>query len=205
MNYTFRYHLWDPEENNEIYDAIHSILKQRKLESFTSTIFTLSKDLLLNGIKANLKRLFFQEIKADISHPSDYELGVRMYKSKVLHGRLPDYKEAAIQKNFYVEINLYDNDVGIFISVKNNQIMVNNEMNKIRSSILHSQNYNDIMEYYLERADDSEGEGIGIALVVLLLKSMNSRLENFQIRNHEDSTIASVEISWEGLKSSTWQ
>ncbi|NCN08965.1 MAG: hypothetical protein GW938_03890 [Leptospira sp.] len=205
MNYTFRYHLWNPEENNEIYDAIYSILKQKSLESFTSTIFTISKDLLLNGIKANLKRLFFQEIKADIAHPSDYELGVRMYKSKVLHGKLPDYKEAAIENDFYVEINLFDNEKGFFISVKNNQTMVNNEMNKIRSSILHSQNYNDIMEYYLERADDSEGEGIGIALIVLLLKSMNSRLENFQIRNEDDCTIASVEISWEGLQSSTWQ
>jgi hypothetical protein len=205
MEKKFRYHFWNPVEDNEIYDCLLEILKEKDLTSHTSTIYTIVKDLILNGIKANLKRLFFQEIHSDITHPSDYELGVRMYKSKVLQGKLPDYKEAAIRNNFYVEIIFSLDDTNLNISVTNNQMMVISEMNKIRSSILNSQNYSDIMEYYLERADDSEGEGIGIALIVILLKALGSNLDQFQIRNENGSTIASVAISWKGLRNSNWK
>ncbi len=92
MEKTFRYPFWNPVGDNEIYDCILEILKEKGLSSHTSTIYTIVKDLILNGVKANLKRLFFQEIHSDITHPSDYELGVRMYKSKVLQGKLPDYQ-----------------------------------------------------------------------------------------------------------------
>ncbi len=205
MEKTFRYHFSNPVEDNEIYDCILEILKEKGLSSHTSTIYTIVKDLILNGVKANLKRLFFQEIHSDITHPSDYELGVRMYKSKVLQGKLPDYQQSAIKNNYFVEIKFIADENNLNISVTNNQMMVISEMNKIRSSILNSQNYSDIMEYYLERADDSEGEGIGIALIVILLKALGGNLEQFQIRNENGSTIASVLISWNGLKNSIWK
>lgn len=160
----------------------------------STILFTIVKDLILNGIKANFKRLFFHENQLDINSPADYELGVRMYKSFILAGKGNTFEDLAREKNLYVKIQIDHNPNEIRFEVKNNSPLVKGEMQKIRNSLLHAQNYNDIMEYYIERGDNSEGEGIGIALCVILLKGENLPTENFRIYHEEDETIACLKI-----------
>jgi hypothetical protein len=56
------------------------------------------------------------------------------------------------------------------------------------------------MEYYLERADDSEGEGIGIALIIILLKDLGVPVSNFRIENQNGFTEASIAFPWSDLQ-----
>ncbi|WP_209452036.1 hypothetical protein [Leptospira ryugenii] len=172
---------------NELCDYFH-------LEDFGSLFYTMVKDLVLNGFKANFKRVFFLENHLDIDSPADYELGVRMYKSFILAGKSKTYTDIAAGKNFWVNTEFSFDQDEIRVIVANNQSLTPAEMSKIKHSLVHAQNYNDIMEYYIERGDHSEGEGIGIALIVILMKGNGIPTTNFKIQSIKGETIASVKI-----------
>lgn len=165
-----------------------------KITNLSAILFTIVKDLILNGFKANFKRLFFQENQLDIQSPADYELGVRMYKSLILSERGNTFEPLAREKNLYVRIKIEHSDTHIKFDIRNNSMLVRGEMQKIRNSLLHAQNYNDIMEYYIERGDNSEGEGIGIALCIILLKGEGLPTDQFRIYHEDGETIAQLNI-----------
>jgi hypothetical protein len=196
----FHFFHWNPAETTDVYDSLFSILEEQSLSNLTSSIYTITKDLILNGTKANYKRIFFIKTGLDINHPGDYELGVRMFKSKVLLGSLPDFAPIAKELNLWVEANFISDEENFTVKVKNNQSMVSPEILKIRTSLVYAQNYDDIMEYYLERADDSEGEGIGIALIIILLKDLGVPVSNFRIENQNGFTEASIAFPWSDLQ-----
>ncbi|WCL48422.1 hypothetical protein [Leptospira sp. GIMC2001] len=198
----FKYFLWNPETDDRVFQYLSTILKDGGYPTIVSEIYTMVKDLILNGLKANYKRLFFQDAGLDIHHISDYELGVRMYKSRITSGSLPEFSKLAETNDLWVEASIDWRDDGLKIIVTNNMSMVAAEMLKIRSALMHAQNYDDIMEYYLERADDSEGEGIGIALIVIIMKSLQVELQNFQIFNEGGYTIAQIFLPWSSLDNS---
>jgi hypothetical protein len=161
---------------------------------FGSILYTIVKDLILNGFKANFKRVFFMENALDIDSPADYELGVRMYKSFILAGKSSAYTQVAEEKNFYVDISIQHSKETVLVTVKNNNRLMPSEKLKIKNSLLHAQNYEDIMEYYIERGDSSEGEGIGIALCIILMKGEGIPTQNFKITSNEKETVATLLI-----------
>ncbi|WP_411821615.1 hypothetical protein [Leptospira sp. 'Mane'] len=165
-----------------------------KISDFSSIFFTIIKDLILNGFKANFKRIFFLENRLEIESGADYELGVRMYKSFILSGKSETYEKLAREKHYFVETRIEHNPDFIEVTITNNNRLVKGEMQKIKNSLTYAQNYNDIMEYYIERGDNSEGEGIGIALCVILLKGEKLPVENFKIMSTDKETIAKVKI-----------
>ncbi|TGK55463.1 hypothetical protein EHQ16_08880 [Leptospira kanakyensis] len=174
--------------------VLDSLTEKYGIPDLSAILFTIVKDLILNGFKANFKRLFFQENQLDIHSPADYELGVRMYKSLILSGRGNTFEPLARERNLYVHLKIEHNDHQIKFDVRNNNTLVRGEMQKIRNSLLHAQNYNDIMEYYIERGDNSEGEGIGIALCVILLKGEGLPTDQFRIYHEDGETIAQLNI-----------
>ncbi|TGM60406.1 hypothetical protein [Leptospira vanthielii] len=173
---------------------LDALTEKYGISDLSAILFTIVKDLILNGFKANFKRLFFLENQLDIHSPADYELGVRMYKSLILSGRGNSFEPLAREKNLYVHVKIEHNQNQIKFDVRNNTTLVRGEMQKIRNSLLHAQNYNDIMEYYIERGDNSEGEGIGIALCVILLKGEGLPTDQFRIYHEDGETIAQLTI-----------
>lgn len=173
---------------------LDALTEKYGISELSAILFTIVKDLILNGFKANFKRIFFQENQLDIHSPADYELGVRMYKSLILSGRGNTFEPLAKERNLYVQLKIEHNENQIKFDVRNNNTLVRGEMQKIRNSLLHAQNYNDIMEYYIERGDNSEGEGIGIALCVILLKGEGLSTDQFRIYHEDGETIAQLSI-----------
>lgn len=180
--------------DENLVQVLDALTERYKIQHLSPILFTIVKDLILNGFKANFKRLFFQENQLDIHSPADYELGVRMYKSLILSGRGNLYEPIAREQNLYVNIKIEHDDSQIKFDIRNNSMLVRGEMQKIRNSLLHAQNYNDIMEYYIERGDNSEGEGIGIALCIILLKGENLPTDQFRIYHEDGETIAQLTI-----------
>ncbi len=196
-----RFFHWLPSDESALFHSIRQVLDSYNAGAVCSTIYTIAKDLILNGMKANQKRAFFSQSGLDIHHAGDYELGVRMFKSKLQSGNLQDFEQYARDMDLWVQIYLEDLESNLALTVINNQPMVSSEIRKIRNSFLYAVEYEDIMEYYLERADDSEGEGIGIALIIILLKDLGIPLQNFTIENKDSYTIAKVIFPWKVLSS----
>lgn len=188
------------ETDDELLAFLTEICEFYNIPGFVSIFFTLVKDLVLNGYKANFKRVFFRENKMNIESPAEYELGVRRFKSLLQQGKTAGYLEKAQNLGFFVEIRFQHNPTEILVEVRNNNPLAKGEMTKIKHSLFHAQNYNDIMEYFIERGDNSEGEGIGIALCVILLKGEGIETDNFKIFSNEVETVASIRIPVKSIK-----
>ncbi|EMJ89562.1 hypothetical protein LEP1GSC196_0799 [Leptospira meyeri serovar Semaranga str. Veldrot Semarang 173] len=54
--------------------------------------------------------------------------------------------------------------------------------------------YDDIAQFYMDNADTTEGAGLGLALILIMLKGEGIDPNFFRIIIGEDSTIARLEI-----------
>jgi hypothetical protein len=64
----------------------------------------------------------------------------------------------------------------------------------LRDKIARTLKYDDLMQYYLDHSDETEGAGMGLALVVILLKGEGIDPQLFRVKSTDHDTIARIEI-----------
>ncbi|PKL11869.1 MAG: hypothetical protein CVV50_05120, partial [Spirochaetae bacterium HGW-Spirochaetae-6] len=57
--------------------------------------------------------------------------------------------------------------------------------------------YEDLLQFYLENADETEGAGMGLALVITLLKKVGIDPHLFRVIARPNYTLARIEIPFE--------
>jgi hypothetical protein len=98
------------------------------------------------------------------------------------------------EKGVYVKIYLSHQPNGLCIEVENNTAIAPAEELRLREKMKKSMSYNDIAEFYMDNMDNTEGAGLGIALIMIMMKSEGLDPALFRIGTLEDRTIARVEI-----------
>ena len=158
------------------------------------TIYTVCKELAINGVKANQKRIFFEDNGLDIHSDEDYEKGIKDFKLEFSSTMNEDYGIKARDRGIYVKILLGYSEDGLCIEVENNAPVTHVEERRLREKMKISMGYNDIAEFYMDNMDNTEGAGLGIALIMILLKGHNIDPNLFRIVTLPDKTVARVEI-----------
>ena len=77
---TLKTHRMTEVVEKHIQFAIESILDKGQKPTLVTTLYTILKELVINGCKANQKRIFFDEQGLDLFNPDDYKLGIQKYK-----------------------------------------------------------------------------------------------------------------------------
>ena len=173
---------------------IESILQRYNQTKFTESSYTITKELITTGIKANQKRVFFEDEGLNISNQEEYDRGIGGYKKRFSEKMAEEYGLRCASRGVNVQVNLQYNETGLRIEVVNNSPVIPAEETRLREKMQKSQKYNDIAEFYMENMDNTEGAGLGIALIMILLKNENINPNNFTISTDKDKTIATVEI-----------
>lgn len=177
-----------------IQKAVGLILDKVTHPTLIPTVYTIIKELAINACKANQKRIFFEEKGLNLNDPSDYEKGVREYKSLFSEKMSELYGQKAQKKGYYCLINFHYSLNGIRIEVVNNAPITQQEEKSLREKLEKGMRYNDIAQFYLDNADNTEGAGIGLALILIMLKGEEIDPSYFRIIIREDVTIARLEI-----------
>ncbi|EMS86129.1 hypothetical protein LEP1GSC073_1007 [Leptospira noguchii str. Cascata] len=177
-----------------IQKAVGLILDKVTHPTLVPTVYTIIKELAINACKANQKRIFFEEKGLNLNDPSDYEKGVREYKSLFSEKMSELYGQKAQKKGYYCLINFHYSLNGIRIEVVNNAPITQQEEKSLREKLEKGMRYNDIAQFYLDNADNTEGAGIGLALILIMLKGEEIDPSYFRIIIREDVTIARLEI-----------
>ena len=180
-----------------IQHALDSILAKTDHSHFIHVLYTILKELVINGCKANQKRIFFDERELQIKNEDDYKKGMEDYKAMFSEKMALEYGLKAKARGYYVLIDFHFDNTGIRIEVINNTPIAEQEESSMREKLKKAMSYNDIAEFYMDQAmqgDDSEGAGLGIALIIILLKGENIDPKYFRIMIKDDTTIARVEI-----------
>lgn len=184
------------DENTEkLMDFIIAcILSKYGKDHFQATIYSSLKELVINGTKANAKRIFFKEIDFNIDDPAQYDDGMKQMKEKISESFFDEYGAKAKEAGFQVDVQFIHDDTGMRVEVINNTVIVPQDESRIREKLHAGMQYEDLVAFYMDNADNTEGEGMGLVMIILMLKGENIDPGNFRIEAYEDKTAARLEI-----------
>jgi hypothetical protein len=185
---------FSPEIEEIIKFGLKSILDKYGKSGLINTVYNVLFESILNGLKANSKKLFFLENSLNIDNPEDYSKGIILFKKDINKSNLRQSGVRNKERNIYVRVKFTYDDSGLEIEVLNNTELLPAEEARIREKLALGDKYDDLMSYYMDNSDSTEGEGLGLVLSLILLKAENLDPSLFRIGTKNGLTFARIEI-----------
>ncbi|MDR1318818.1 MAG: hypothetical protein LBJ90_04265, partial [Treponema sp.] len=179
----------------EVYieQVITVFLKQVDQEKLKDYIVYCVQELAVNAKKANTKRVYFAERGLDLSNPNDYKEGMVNFKENTLNN-IAHYLQLQKEKGLYIKLILQVKKNIIHIEIRNNVMPTKIELIRIHDKLARSRQYENLEDALSQVLDDSEGAGLGLVILVLMLKKMGLDEDCFDIVGTEKETIARIVI-----------
>ena len=185
--------------SDDILSAVNSlmakILAKQDLIFLLDTIITIMRELVLNAVKANAKRLFFDKLGLNIEDEKVYKNGMKIFKESIISD-LGSISDELNESHYRIMLSVIRNDSGISVSINNNSPILTEEFDRVNFRIKEALNNNDFNDAYDRVYDPSEGAGLGIVLSILLLKNAGIDPQNYSIIREEDGVTTSLLIPY---------
>ncbi|MDR0586131.1 MAG: hypothetical protein LBG26_02725 [Treponema sp.] len=168
-------------------------LEYIRQSSLADSIIYCVQELVVNAKKANTKRVYFLEKGLDLSSPQDYSVGMETFREETLTN-IQHYLDLQKEKGLYIKLVLQLKDNIITIEVRNNSIITQEELERIRKRLAKAGTYSDLEEALGNILDDSEGAGLGLIILVLMMKKIGLSEKSFNILRTDAETVARIVI-----------
>ncbi|MCL1864943.1 MAG: HDOD domain-containing protein [Spirochaetes bacterium] len=170
-------------------------LEKHDLHFISNTMITILRELLVNSLKANVKRIFFQINNLDINNQQDYDTGIKKFKKEAIED-LDSFKDNILKSNLTIIFNITEKSDSILFVIQNNTVILPEEMKRINDRISLVTQQSDFINIYENVGDDTEGAGLGLSLVIMLLKSIGVDPSAFKISSENGITVTSVQVPY---------
>lgn len=150
-------------------------------------------ELVVNAKKANTKRIYFQEKNLDIFNLDDYNIGMKTFKNDTLNN-IKYYLQKQKDAGLYVKLILQIQNNTIKIEVKNNSKITPFELERINQKLAQAKQFDSIQDALTTVLDDSEGAGLGLVILILMLEKIGMTKENFQTITNDTETITRITL-----------
>lgn len=177
-----------------VQDTLSQILKKYERERLTPILYTVLKELIINATKANQKRVFFEENNFDITNAEHYEIGIKQYKKIFSENMGELYAPKCKLKDYYCMIIFEYVESGLTIEIRNNTLIAKQEEKSLREKLAMPMGYDDLAQFYMDNADNTEGAGLGLALIIIMMKGEGIDPNLFRISITDEYTSARLEI-----------
>jgi HD-like signal output (HDOD) protein len=157
------------------------------------------KELTVNAKKANTKRVYFMEKNLHIDKQDEYDKGMKSFKTDTLTN-INYYLNLQEQKDLYIKVTYLIRNNVLYMSVRNNVPITPKELTRVYDRVARSRAFESMEEAFSEVLDDSEGAGLGIVIMVLMLRKMGLSEKSFDLNQVGDETSASLTIPMNGVK-----
>lgn len=179
--------------NMEIYtqQVLDVFLEECHQEHLKEYLNYCLNELLTNAKKANTKRVYFKEKNLDINNPNDYEIGMENFKNDTLND-IGHYLELQKKEGLYLKLRLLLRGDQVFIEIINNSVLTTFENERIQEKISLARQYNNMDEIITKILDTTEGAGLGIIIIILMLKKVGLSKDNYQVFSNEKETTTRI-------------
>ncbi|XDD54464.1 hypothetical protein AB3N62_01245 [Leptospira sp. WS4.C2] len=184
-----------------LYRILGSVGREDLMELF----YTAAKELIVNSTKAAIKRIIFEELKLNIQNLQDYEEGMKLFKSSLNERKFPAYKVKMRESGLFVKITCIYRKDKIDLEIRNNFPLLPIEAERVKEKFINAKKYDNLFEFFMEHGDNTEGAGMGITMVEILLSQsgFDRRLLSIYSSERKKETIARVEVPLSGIPKST--
>ena len=148
-------------------------------------------ELLTNSKKANTKRVYFLKKNLNINDELQYNDGMISFKEETL-ANINYYLEEQKKLGLYIKLMLKVDDDNVTIQIRNNSTLTKSEKRRINEKLRTAQKYNNVQEVLGKIIDQTEGAGLGIIIIILMLEKLGLSRENFKISSDDKETITSM-------------
>jgi putative nucleotidyltransferase with HDIG domain len=173
--------------------VVGAFLKQVNQEKLKDYIVYCVQELTGNAKKANTKRVYFAERGLDLNNPEEYKAGMQSFKEDTLTN-IAHYLKLQKEKGLYIRLILQIKRNTIYVEVRNNIAITKTELIRIHDKLARSRQFNSLEDALAQVLDDSEGAGLGLVILVLMLKKMGLDEDCFDILGTDKETIARIQI-----------
>lgn len=181
------------EMEDYIMNVLRSFLSQLGQQHMIDSLVYSIKELTNNAKKANTKRVYFTLKKLDINNPDDYKKGMEHFKMDTIPN-IKYYLEEQRKYGYYIKVLFQIRNNKIKIEVKNHADLLPFEYMRIHDKITRAQLYKSVQQGLMELLDDSEGAGLGIVIMSLMLRKIGLSEDNFQVLCENGETISRIII-----------
>jgi putative nucleotidyltransferase with HDIG domain len=151
------------------------------------------QELAVNAKKANTKRVYFTERGLDLSKPEDYKEGMQAFKQATL-SNIAHYLQLQKERGLYIKIVFQIKQNTIHIEIRNNVVVTKTELIRIHDKLARSRQFDSLEDALAQVLDDSEGAGLGLVILVLMMKKIGLDEDCFDIIASDKETIARITI-----------
>ncbi len=179
----------------EIYveQVMEAFLREVGQEKLKDYLIYCVRELAVNAKKANTKRVYFRERGLDLQNPEDYKIGMETFKSDTM-SNLSHFLQLQKEQGLYIKLIFQSKGSTINLEVRNNVAVTKSELIRIHDKLARSRQYESLEEALTQVLDDTEGAGLGLVILVLMLKKVGLDEDCFDIVSGENETIARISI-----------
>lgn len=179
--------------NKEVYcrKVLNVFLEECHQEHMKEYLDFCLGELLTNAKKANTKRIYFKEKNLDIFNPDDYQEGMKTFKEDTL-SNIDYYLDLQKKEGLYIKLLLQLTNENIKIEIRNNSVITPFEKERIDVRIENALKYKSAEEIIMNVLDQSEGAGLGIMIIILMLQRIGLTKECYQFTATETETVTSI-------------
>lgn len=179
-----------------ILDVFLEALGQQHMTDYLNYCLT---EMLNNAKKANMKRVYFKEQALDITDEQDYNRGMQTFKTETMNN-VWYYLKLQKEAGLYIKMMLQCRNKEIKLSVHNNVRMTSFEHERIQLKLRQARQFQSLDEALADVLDSSEGAGLGIVIMVLMLRKLGLDEMHYQVYCTRQETVTQITIPLQQLK-----
>ena len=182
---------------DRIKEVLSSCLTGTGCEEIHGPLYTVIKELLINAVKANYKNIYFENYDPGKSSALlSYETALKLFKLEMGRDQAAHFERKAREKDIRADVVFARNDGLLHVHVANPASMTDIELTNVQKKLAYARKCQDISEYFLEEEEDphKEGAGLGLILIIMVLKSLGLRPSDFIIESGHHGTVACFSI-----------
>jgi len=172
----------------EVERQITRYFQQHDCPELTVPVLEMFKELLQNTVKANIKRLIFDDSKLDPFKSDEYAIGMVLFQES-FHDphEFSRCLDQLITREITFTVTIEYGTSGLTLEVRNPRRLFPEEEERIREKFAKWESAQTLFEFCNENEDREEGAGMGIALILTMLKRLGFDSGSLSIHNETDS------------------
>lgn len=187
-------HILDQSAKRQIQMLFTDLETRLKIDGISDVLITSVFELVENAVKANLKRAFFIRQGFDLEAAEQYRTGLIAFKASYRNLHHSDYLTALRELALSVMVNVDHDHQRLLVYVENNTIPVAQEEARIRRQLAAAMNATAFSDFCVQCGDNEEGGGLGLGMIVFLIRNLGFLPEYFRVYFQNQRTVARLEF-----------
>ncbi len=181
------------EVETQLQEILLIFLTEVGQESIADSLGYCLRELTTNAKKANTKRVYFAEHQIDLQDTEAYNRGMNRFKRDTLEN-IQYWLQKQEEAELYIRVTFCIAGRELLIAVSNNSLLTEPEYRRIYDRITRSRGFQTMEEAVSGILDDTEGAGLGIMILVLMLKKIGLGETALNIAVEGEETVARIRV-----------